>query len=313
MIVRVVKDVNYFPLNRAAVNDPRLSYKAIGIHTYLMSKPDHWEGNETDIVNRHSDGRAAVRSGIDELLAFGYLVRVRVVDKGKVAGWRLDTYETPAANPHYIDGQEPITVTEVLGEPEFDNRIVDSKPDSDNRIVDSKPECENRIVVSQVDEEKPQSDFLHVENRIHSNNTYTENNELQRDQSAYGTGAPAADSPLAKSLAEQFHELIEELRHTKNRPALLRQIYALCYGEHEDMPTYGYLGKAANAVGGAGRLAQLMWRQSTDPPKGDILAYLMARHKGVAPKAEPNPTSNRNAVHNVFAKLREQKEATAHG
>lgn len=302
MIVRVVKDANYFALNRTAVGDPRLSYKAIGIHTYLMSKPDHWEGNETDIVNRHSDGRAAVRSGIEELIGFGYLVRVRVVDKGKVMGWRLDTYETPAANPHYVEGQDPVVITETLGEPECENRIVDGEPESDNRIVDPQPESDF-----------PQVDFPQVENRIHSNNTVTENTEEQRDQSAVGTGAPAAVVLPASSLAEQFHNLIEELRQTKNRPALLRQIYVLCFGEHEDMPTFGYLGKVANAVGGAGRLAQLMWQQSTDPPKGDILAYLMARHKGKAPKAEPNPTSNRNAVHNVFAKARAAKEAAAHG
>ena len=86
MIVRVIKDSNYVVLNRTAANDDRLSYKAVGIHTYLMGKPDYWEGNETDIVRRHSDGRAAVRSGIEELITYGYLTRVRVVNKGKVMG-----------------------------------------------------------------------------------------------------------------------------------------------------------------------------------------------------------------------------------
>jgi len=268
MIVRVIKDSNYVVLNKTAANDERLSYKALGIHTYLMGKPDHWEGNETDIVRRHNDGRAAVRSGIEELINHGYLTRVRVVDKGKVMGWRLDTYETPAANPHYVDGQLPTTITEMLSEPECENRIVDAEPECKNQTVEQKPQSDF-----------PQVDFPHVENRIHSNNSFSVSTEDQiGEQSAVGTFVTPLASSL--SLAEQFHQLIEDLRDAKNKAAILRRIYVLCFGEHEDIPDYGYLGSAARKVGGAGRLAELMWLQVTSPPKGDILAYLMARHKG---------------------------------
>lgn len=274
MIIRVVKDNNYFLLNRTATQDGRLSYKAIGIHTYLMSKPDHWEGNETDLVNRHSDGRAAVRSGIEELIAFGYLTRVRVIDKGRVAGWRLDTYETPAANPNYVDGQAPVTLTEVVGEPECENRIV------------VQPECDFPLV------EKPQ-----VENRTHSNNTIEEINELQKaEQSAVGTGKHPDSSLKSQSLAEQFHALLEDLRQTKNKAAALMKVYILCFGEHEGMPDFGYLGKAARQVGGAGRLAELMWQQSTSPPKGDVLAYLMSKSKGSSYRRNDNANHERVTV-----------------
>lgn len=279
MIVRVIKDSNYVVLNKTASDDARLSYKAVGIHTYLMGKPDYWEGNETDIVRRHNDGRAAVRSGIEELITYGYLTRVRVVDKGKVMGWRLDTYETPAANPHYVDGQAPVTITENLSEPECENRIVDSEP-----------ECRNHTVAKKPQSDFPQVDFPQVENRIHSNNSSLVSNEDQiAEHSAVGTFVAPFQSSL--SLAEQFHLLIEDLRNAKNKAATLRQIYVLCFGEHEDIPDYGYFGKAAKQVGGAGRLAELMWLQVTNPPKGDILAYLMGRHKGNRVSASNGGTS----------------------
>ncbi len=104
------------------------------------------------------------------------------------------------------------------------------------------------------------------------------NEEQIGEHSAVGTFVTPSQSSL--SLAEQFPQLIENLRDAKNKPATLRRIYVLCFGEHEDMPDYGYFGKAAKQVGGAGRLAELMWLQVTSPPKGDILAYLMGRHKG---------------------------------
>lgn len=297
MIVRVIKDSNYVVLNRTAASDERLSYKAVGIHTYLMGKPDYWEGNETDIVRRHNDGRAAVRSGIEELIAHGYLTRVRVVDKGKVMGWRLDTYETPAANPHYVEGAAPTTITEVLGEPEYENRIVDSKPEYDNQNVAQKPQCDFLHV-----------DFPHVENRIHSNNSFSTSNEEQiTEQSAVGTlNAPPVPS---LSLSEQFHKLIEDLRDAKNKAASLRAIYVLCFGEHGDMPDYGYFGTAARKVGGAGRLAELMWLQVTSPPKGDILAYLIARSKGKG--APVSKIEGNNSAMDNYEEIKIRHGATA--
>lgn len=293
MIVRVIKDSNYVVLNRTAANDERLSYKAVGIHTYLMGKPDYWEGNETDIVRRHSDGRAAVRSGIEELIEHGYLTRVRVVEKGKVIGWRLDTYETPAANPHYVEGATPTVITETMNEPECENRILDNEP-----------ECENQNVVEKPESDFPQVDFPHLENRTHSNNSFSTSNEDQiAEHSAVGTLSAPPDTSL--SLSEKFHQYVEELRNAKNKAAILRQIYVLCFGEHEDMPDYGYLGAAARKVGGAGRLAELMWLQVTNPPKGDILAYLIAKATGGKVAPGGNATSNRGR--NAAAAYMERK------
>ena len=97
MIVRTVKnkDNPYYVKSRAAVSDDRLSWKAKGIHDYLMSKPDHWEANIEELAKASTDGRDSIRSGIKELIKHGYMNRIRETEKGKVTGWRLDTYEKP--------------------------------------------------------------------------------------------------------------------------------------------------------------------------------------------------------------------------
>lgn len=166
MIFRTVhnKDNPYFQLDRTSVNDDRLSYKAIGIHAYLMSKPDGWEANEADISSRHTDGRAAVRSGIQELIEYGYMVRVQLRKDKKVVAWRLDTYEAPQLNPHFKPGQPARIVTVDLDTQDL--------------------ECENLNVgiqtVADLECENLQVEKLDVGNRIHSNYIDTVNNESKK-------------------------------------------------------------------------------------------------------------------------------------
>jgi len=76
-----------------------------------------------------------------------------------------------------------------------------------------------------------------------------------------------------------FQSWVETIRDSANRPAVLRAMFVTLYGAgipETDLPTYAYIGRAARTVGGASRLAELLWQHSTRPPTGDVLAYLMA-------------------------------------
>ena len=76
-----------------------------------------------------------------------------------------------------------------------------------------------------------------------------------------------------------FQGWVETIRDSANRPAVLRAMFVTLYGAgipETDLPTYAYIGRAARTVGGASRLAELLWQHSTRPPTGDVLAYLMA-------------------------------------
>lgn len=89
----------------------------------------------------------------------------------------------------------------------------------------------------------------------------------------------AADAvPTEPSLADRFHVLLAELKETKNKPAKLREIYVLCFGD-ADAPTFSRLGQVAKDVGGAGNLAQYLFQNVTRPPAGDVLAYIATTHK----------------------------------
>lgn len=80
-------------------------------------------------------------------------------------------------------------------------------------------------------------------------------------------GAPATPTT--------FGGWIDLLRIGRNRNATLRRMFETLYPDH-DPPEYSYLGRIARSVGGASRLAQLMWENAARPPVGDVLAYLLA-------------------------------------
>ena len=78
------------------LEDERLSWKARGILAYLLSKPDHWEVQIADLMNRGTDGRDAVRSGLQELREHGYAEVVTKQDRsGKFEGKHWIIHELP--------------------------------------------------------------------------------------------------------------------------------------------------------------------------------------------------------------------------
>jgi len=230
MIFRTVKDKNnpYTRLGHATINDERLSYKAIGIHTYLMSKPDDWQANEADITARHSEGKSAVRSGVQELIQYGYMARVQLRKDKKIVGWRLDVYESPEVNPHY-DLESPVDY--VVIDLDSDNKNV-ADLDSDKQDVDNL-NLDNRNVGAQPEDEQSStdldSDYLDLDkqdvgNRNHSKDPIEVTNNNNKEggggrraaDAAYGTLCKAVENEiglLSPMAAEKLGALADEHPH----------------------------------------------------------------------------------------------------
>lgn len=123
MIYRVVhnKDNPYFQLNRYSVNDDRLSFKAVGILAYLLSKPDNWKIQEDDLVKRHTDGATSVHTGLKELKDLGYIVSrpVRDENSGKITGWESHIFEQPQT----VESPENVGENHLVGKPPSGNTV----------------------------------------------------------------------------------------------------------------------------------------------------------------------------------------------
>ena len=100
MIIRVQKDKDnpYVIINKGFLNNKKMSWKAKGMLSYLLSLPDDWRINVSDLINRSKDGEKATYSTIKELVENGYISK----DQGREAGGAFGqvnytVYESPLA------------------------------------------------------------------------------------------------------------------------------------------------------------------------------------------------------------------------
>lgn len=91
------KDNPYVMINKAMLHDAKLSAKAKGILSYLLSLPDDWQIYETELLRHFTDGRDSIRSGVKELISAGYIHRDRKRDAttGQLKDMQYQVYETP--------------------------------------------------------------------------------------------------------------------------------------------------------------------------------------------------------------------------
>jgi len=66
-------DHPYFMLARETSQDNNLSYEALGMLTYLLSKPDTWETHMTDLTKRLRCGRDKAYRIVKELCDARYM------------------------------------------------------------------------------------------------------------------------------------------------------------------------------------------------------------------------------------------------
>jgi predicted transcriptional regulator len=72
---------------RRLLQDERISYRAAGVLTHLLSLPNDWRTNADKLAAPRKEGRDAVETALRELEAVGYLARRRVQYKTGQWGW----------------------------------------------------------------------------------------------------------------------------------------------------------------------------------------------------------------------------------
>jgi hypothetical protein len=153
-IIRVNKRENpYGPIVRSPIEeDPTISFKAKGMLTYLLLKPDGWTIQVGDLVKRATDGESSVRSGLHELEEAGYLICVQGTDdQGRFAGYSYEVFEyklpedqrtNPDDRKHSRRGAPPSKKQPALPFGDFPKTDIPNmgKPDAES------PDAENQDV-----------------------------------------------------------------------------------------------------------------------------------------------------------------------
>ena len=123
MITRVKKVGSFTRVDNHYLEDDRLSFRAKGVLTYLLSKPDDWKVREKHLVIQSTEGKQALAGATKELRERGFLHTYRVRDAKGQFSTLTDVYETPALNPHFgtpepgnPDHREPGSGSPEVGE-----------------------------------------------------------------------------------------------------------------------------------------------------------------------------------------------------
>lgn len=144
-IVRVIKDKSnpYVMLNKTCLCDEKLSWKAKGLHSYLLSLPDDWNIYIEDLKNRSKDGRDSTTSAVNELIKMGYIKRAPAKDEktGKFkGGYDYEVYEMPIE----IDGSGE--VNRVTENPKSEKSGIGKIPIPENpKLLNNKLKLNNNI------------------------------------------------------------------------------------------------------------------------------------------------------------------------
>lgn len=102
----------YFLMARKTAQDKALSYDALGLLAYLLSKPDNWQISVEELKRTRS-GRDHVRRMLQELLDKKYATheaQQKDAESGKFSRLTWVIYETPfTENPYAVSEEKPFT------------------------------------------------------------------------------------------------------------------------------------------------------------------------------------------------------------
>lgn len=113
-IFRVHKSNNFTVMSNTHFKEKKMSLKAKGLLSLMLSLPDDWDYNVSGLVRLSKDGKDSVMSALGELETFGYLERVRTINsKGQFSGIEYNIFETPQTDNPITENQNadnPISV-----------------------------------------------------------------------------------------------------------------------------------------------------------------------------------------------------------
>ncbi|KEK13046.1 hypothetical protein EP18_04075 [Lysinibacillus sphaericus] len=146
-IIRVAKNSNYVVMNRTALNDNRLSWKAKGIMAYMLSMPDDWVFYMDELMTHSTDGKASFRAGFNELKQCGYIERKPIREGQRIKEWETIVHEVPIDSllTDFQEVEKLEVENQEVGFQEVENRTLLS---TDNNQVLNKPNTDNNQVLT---------------------------------------------------------------------------------------------------------------------------------------------------------------------
>ena len=115
MIVRRKVNRGFTVVPREPISDERLSFEALGLLTFLLSRPDDWRVHLEQLRQRGGVGREKIQQMIRNLIDCGYVVRQQARD---IATKQFGPFEYVVYDePQVASSGEPETAKPATAKP----------------------------------------------------------------------------------------------------------------------------------------------------------------------------------------------------
>ena len=117
-VFRVEKNTNYTTMSNVHLRDTRLSLKAIGLLSKILSLPEDWDYTIPGLAAICKEGKDAIRSALEELEATGYIERRQThAADGSFAGNEYLVHEEPICADGAPLSENPLTAFPLTENP----------------------------------------------------------------------------------------------------------------------------------------------------------------------------------------------------
>lgn len=129
-VFRVEKTRDYTVMSNHHLKNAALSLKAKGLLSVMLSLPDDWDYTLAGLAHISREGVDAIREGIRELEAAGYIVRNRIRNaKGQLT------------STEYVIHEQPVSPSPTLEKPALENPTLENP--TQDEPVQEEPTLEN--------------------------------------------------------------------------------------------------------------------------------------------------------------------------
>ena len=133
-VFRVEKTKDYTVMANYHLRDARLSLKAKGLLSLILSLPEAWNYTVAGLAKLSRDGKDAVRSCLDELGEAGYIQRGQVhKEDGTFGGNEYVVYEHPQPAGEIPLSENPTTVEPSSGKPSTGNPSTENPTEQNTK------------------------------------------------------------------------------------------------------------------------------------------------------------------------------------
>lgn len=130
-VFRVEKNKDYTSMSNYHLKDERLSLKAKGLLSVMLSLPEEWDYSVRGLEKICLESKNTINSILNEIERYGYLKRKRIYKNGKITNWEYLIFEKSQIEDDLYPKNEDIENQDI--ENWDNNKILNNKILNNNK------------------------------------------------------------------------------------------------------------------------------------------------------------------------------------